>query len=350
MLDSPESVCAGQMGFEYPATSVPFSNLGVYGQTRPGKTAFRTAVPCTLLIRMRSQVQVLAGPPAIVAGQSAVGSKPGTLAASLGRAGAARPSPPASPSAPSGPVNAGGGRHDHHAGWSPHPSRGRQPPGRCGNLALRPLAVPSRSRRRRALGTPAWPAQEASVKRGRRPHPTRPGFATDSPPTLRRLGGVARVRGGSAVDRAARRRGSPQGPGPRSRGGGCRAASACPQPPPPDGGPGGRVRTDGWTPTGWTPDRWTPDGRTPDPGRRTQVTGHRTGWTAGSRTTEPDRWTPPAGRGPATDAMAGVLAWSSTATVPACWIPAGRSAGQTHLGEQLTRTAQQQGLRGGSRS
>ena len=25
MLDSPEGVCAGQVGFEYPATSVPFS-------------------------------------------------------------------------------------------------------------------------------------------------------------------------------------------------------------------------------------------------------------------------------------------------------------------------------------
>jgi hypothetical protein len=26
MLDSPKGVCAGQAGFEYPATSVPFSN------------------------------------------------------------------------------------------------------------------------------------------------------------------------------------------------------------------------------------------------------------------------------------------------------------------------------------
>jgi hypothetical protein len=25
MLDSPEGICAGQAGFEYPATSVPFS-------------------------------------------------------------------------------------------------------------------------------------------------------------------------------------------------------------------------------------------------------------------------------------------------------------------------------------
>src|SRR5215218_3884724 len=44
---------------------------------------------------MRSQVQVLAGPPPIVAGHSAAGSELGALVAGLGRAGAARPSPPA---------------------------------------------------------------------------------------------------------------------------------------------------------------------------------------------------------------------------------------------------------------
>jgi hypothetical protein len=38
---------------------------------------------------MRSQVQVLAGPPTNPAGQSAAGSEPGALAAGLGRAGAA---------------------------------------------------------------------------------------------------------------------------------------------------------------------------------------------------------------------------------------------------------------------
>ena len=31
MLDSSEGICAGQSGFEYPATSVPFSNFGLYG-------------------------------------------------------------------------------------------------------------------------------------------------------------------------------------------------------------------------------------------------------------------------------------------------------------------------------
>jgi hypothetical protein len=31
MLDSPDDVCAGQTRFEYPATSVLFSNFGLYG-------------------------------------------------------------------------------------------------------------------------------------------------------------------------------------------------------------------------------------------------------------------------------------------------------------------------------
>jgi hypothetical protein len=44
MLDSPEGVCAGQAGSEYPATSVPFSNFAIYGRARPGKTAVSTAV------------------------------------------------------------------------------------------------------------------------------------------------------------------------------------------------------------------------------------------------------------------------------------------------------------------
>jgi hypothetical protein len=86
---------------------------------------------------------------------------------------------------------------------------------------------------------PAWRAREAGVKRGRRPHPTRPGSAPDSPPAMGDRGGVARVRAGSAVDRAARRRGAPR-TWASSRGGGCLAASACPPTPPPDGGSDGR--------------------------------------------------------------------------------------------------------------
>jgi hypothetical protein len=210
---------------------------------------------------MRSQVQVLAGPPAIVAAQSAVGSKPGTLAGCLGRAGAARPSPPPSPAAPPGPSTR------RQAPQQPrivvaHSSRGGQPRGRCGNLALRPPSVPSRSRRRRALRMPAWPAQEANVKPGPPPAPDPARVRHRQPPTMRHLGGVARVRACSAVDRAAPRRGSPPELDPflwRR----LPAASTWSPPPPPEVGRDGRVRTDG-------------GGQQPA-GRRTG--GHRTGWT-----------------------------------------------------------------------
>jgi hypothetical protein len=40
MMDSPEGVCAGQAGFEYPATSVPFSNCQssvLYGSVGSGQ-------------------------------------------------------------------------------------------------------------------------------------------------------------------------------------------------------------------------------------------------------------------------------------------------------------------------
>jgi hypothetical protein len=109
---------------------------------------------------------------------------------------------------------------------------------------------------------------------------------------------------------------------------------------------------DRWTPHGRTLDGWTPDGRTAgprttNPGDRTpDGAGHRTGctpdgWTAGHRTTEPDGWTPHAGRGPATDAMAGV-ALSRTATVPARWtLPwadaSGRATNQDSSAARTTR-------------
>ena len=38
-------------------------NFAIYGRARPGKTAVRTAVPCILLTRKRSQVQTLSRPP-----------------------------------------------------------------------------------------------------------------------------------------------------------------------------------------------------------------------------------------------------------------------------------------------
>jgi hypothetical protein len=147
-------------------------------QRRPGKTPLRTALSPRLLIRMRSQVQVLAGPPPIVAGHSAVGGEPGVPAASLGRAGAARPSPPARPLAlPARPPERQAPRP--HPPWSTHPSPERQPRGRCGHLALQPAPVPTAQPLATALRTPASPAWSPAVKRGRRPHPTRPGSATD---------------------------------------------------------------------------------------------------------------------------------------------------------------------------
>jgi hypothetical protein len=146
--------------------------------------AVRTAVPCILLIRMRSQVQVLAGPPPIIAGQSTAGAEPGALAAGLGRAGAAR-------------------RYRRHVQWA---LRGR-PPGRqawqrpptvvahqpedgshaagAATLCCSLHPCPPRRRPRRALRTPAWPAWSLSGQaRPPRPAPTRrAGSATDLPPT-----------------------------------------------------------------------------------------------------------------------------------------------------------------------
>src|SRR6266516_2778782 len=43
--------------------SANFFNFGTYGRARPAERAVRTAVPCILLIRKRSEDQVLAGPP-----------------------------------------------------------------------------------------------------------------------------------------------------------------------------------------------------------------------------------------------------------------------------------------------
>ena len=44
MLDSPEGVCAGQTLFEYPTTSVLFSNFAPYGRDRPAETLVGMAV------------------------------------------------------------------------------------------------------------------------------------------------------------------------------------------------------------------------------------------------------------------------------------------------------------------
>jgi hypothetical protein len=123
--------------------------------------------------------------------------------------------------------------------------------------------------------------------------------------------------------------------------------------PPPGMGADGHIRTDGADTSRLDAgrvdtrglDTGRVDSRRPDrrtPGRRTQVTGHWTGWipngwTAGSRTTIPDGCTPDAGHRLATDAMAGVLAVSTRATMPDRWMSAGRSAGRRCLGEQQPR-------------
>jgi hypothetical protein len=102
----------------------------------------------------------------------------------------------------------------------------------------------------------------------------------------------------------------------------------------------------------WTPDGWTPDRRTPD-GLDTGCTGHRT---AGHRTAGPPdphdgtaEWTPHDGRGPATDAVAGVLALPTTAATPDRWMAAGRSAGQPPSGRPSNQDSSAAGLPGRAR-
>jgi hypothetical protein len=208
-----------------------------------------------LLIRMRSQVQVLAGPPAIVAGQSAASSEPGALAAGLGRAGAARRSPPTPPLAPPGPPTpASGSATTTHRGRAP--SRGRQPRGRCRHLALPPAPVPQR-RRRDGLRTPAWPAWSLSGQaRPPRPAPNPAArSASDLPPAnaASAASPASRPPGPSIEPSTARQ---PQEPPP--------VPVVTVARPPPEVEGDGRVRTDGWTLDGWTPDGWTLDGWTAD--------------------------------------------------------------------------------------
>jgi hypothetical protein len=170
---------------------------------------------------MRSQVQVLAGPPPITPGQSAVGSKPRALAASLGRAGAACPSSPAPPGTPTRGVR----HHDHHAPWSP-PSPRRQPRGRCATSRRSLFPCPPSSRQPPVLRTPAWPA--CSLIGHAPPCPTRPGSATNptdqrdlaAPPASRLAGPSTEPVNGAAAHRdSTRSRGDgcpPQRPGPNA--------------------------------------------------------------------------------------------------------------------------------------
>jgi hypothetical protein len=227
---------------------------------------------------MRSQVQVLAGPPPIVAGQSAPNSLPAASAAGLGRAGAARPS-------------------RRHLQW---PRRGR-PPGRqarrrpptvvahpaedgprggCRHLALQPAPVPHRAAARdsRSARRPGLPGRSV-VKRGRGgPAPTRrPGTANHLPlanPTSAALPASRPPRPSLEPSTAGSHRGLhpfrwSRAPGHldlgphrhrlRMGGDGCVRTD------------GGRHQTAGHRTGGHrtaghrTPDGWTADGRAPDP-------------------------------------------------------------------------------------
>jgi hypothetical protein len=256
------------------------------GPAPPAITLVRTAVSPRLLIRMRSQVQVLAGPPAIIAGQSAAGSKPGALAASLGRAGAARPSLPASPSAPPGPpTRAAGLTTTTHRGRHPGPDGSHAAGAATSRRSLILCLAPPP----RALRRPAWHGRSAGTRR-RRTQPG-PGSATDAPAD-QHASRQHRSRPGLLGRRPNRSTArQPTGTRPVPVVTGARRTDLGPTPPP-GMGADGHIRTDG------ADDSRRPDRRTP--GRQTQVTGHRTGWipdgwTAGSRTTTPVDtrcWTP----------------------------------------------------------
>jgi hypothetical protein len=248
-----------------------------------------------LLIRMRSQVQVLAGPPPIPAGHSAAGSEPGTPAAGLGRAGAA-PRPRPAPRAAATPM---GRRRDHHSPWSPtQPEDGSHAAGaassRCGLLPC-----PPRGRQPWALRTPAWPAwslSRSSAAAAARTHPAKPPAAlTDqraasaaspapglpgrrpSRPTARQPPGLDPSRGDGYPMPAWSQRHCPVWEETDASGWGWTPAGWTPA---------------GWTPGGWTPERWTLDGWTADgriAGPPDDHPGDRT--PDGLDPGRPDRWT-----------------------------------------------------------
>jgi hypothetical protein len=214
---------------------------------------------------MRSQVQVLPGPPPITPGQSAVGSKPRALVASLGRAGAACPSSPVPPGTPTRGV----GYHDHHSPWSPPSPDGSHAAGAAtSHRSLYPC--PPSSRQPPVLRTTAWPA--CSLSGHAPPYPTRPGSATNPPLTNAtsqhrpRLGLLGRRPNRSTAWQPTGTRPVPVVTVP--------AAATWAQRHRPvweetdASGPTGRTPA-GWTPhgrtaAGWTLDGCPPEGRTPD--------------------------------------------------------------------------------------
>src|SRR5215211_2569370 len=60
-------------------------NFGLYGRARPARTAVSTAVPWSLLIRMRPEVQVLPGPLPVTTSENACPRYLGAGAAAVHR-------------------------------------------------------------------------------------------------------------------------------------------------------------------------------------------------------------------------------------------------------------------------
>jgi hypothetical protein len=227
---------------------------------------------------------------------------------------------PTGPRAP--PTRASASTTTTHRGRAP--SMGRPPRGRCGHLAPQPAPAPT-------APPPATGAPHAGlaclvaqpVTRGRRrPPPTRPGRHQ-------------RATAAASPARPAGRRPS---------------RSTARQPPRPRPVPAVTVAPGGTSLVQRPGPVWEKtDASGPTAGHRTaghqpgghRTAGHQTGghrgagrWTGGQRTagppdpwtTTPDGWTPHAGHRPATDAATGVLAVSTTATMPDRWMPAGGSA------------------------
>jgi hypothetical protein len=253
------------------------------------------------------------------------------------------PIPAGTSSDPSGSAPPGVRLGDDHPPWSrPQPKDASHASGAASSCCSL-LPCPPRRRPRRALPTPAWPAWSLSGQaRPPRPPPTPAARVRHRPlhgPT--RLGQRRPRPGLRDRRRASTARQSP-GPPPVPVVRVARPPRPGPQRHRLSMGGDGHVRTHGWTADGWTPDGWTADGRAPD--RWTTSPGDRTpdGWTAGSRTPIPG-WVDTACWTAATDAVAWLLAGSTTATTPDPLRPAGRCCGQMSSGRAPTRTAQPQG-------
>src|SRR5829696_6861353 len=153
---------------------------------------------------MRSQVQVLAGPPPIVAGQSAASTEPGALAARLGPRWGRTPIPAGTSNGPAGAAHPAVRLGDDHTAWSstqPEDASTRPvPPPRAAACP----SCPPRGRPRRAPRTPAGPGWSLSGQaRPPRPAPDPAArVASQLPLTQRDFGSVARVPASATVDRA----------------------------------------------------------------------------------------------------------------------------------------------------